>query len=76
MVIILAYPVVSSVSQGDQRVNFTYTLNTSGQVKVASTYLFDKEEAESPTSVVRYEYNNEGRLTRVLGPLDYVASLQ
>ncbi|MBI4641285.1 MAG: hypothetical protein HY731_11355, partial [Candidatus Tectomicrobia bacterium] len=67
---------VASVSHGHQRVNFTYTLDRSGQIRIASAHLTDDKGGIGPTYLMYYQYNDEGRLSRVIGPASQTAQLQ
>ncbi|MFW6106616.1 MAG: hypothetical protein ACOC8H_00490 [bacterium] len=61
---------VRSVSMGGRRITFGYTLDAQGQVVIATAAVSqDKPDADS-TWVVRYEYDDAGRLCRVRPPGD------
>jgi len=58
---------VSAVSQGKKKVAFKYTMDKSGDVIITSASLLQDEEGAKPTYVVRYQYDDEGRLCSVKG---------
>lgn len=58
---------VSAVSQGKKKVAFKYTMDKSGDVIIASASLLQEEEGAKPIYVVRYQYDDEGRLCSVKG---------
>jgi hypothetical protein len=55
---------VKSISQGNQHVSFTYTLDRSRQIRIASAEL--KDGAGKQAHAIRYEYDGEDRLARVV----------
>jgi hypothetical protein len=65
---------LGSMVHGNQRVDFTYTVDASGQVHIASARLAEGKEG-SPITVMRYLYDEAGRLMRVQGPVSHVATL-
>jgi hypothetical protein len=66
---------LAAMAHGNQRVDFTYTVDASGQVRIASARLAAGEEGNPATTVVRYQYDDAGRLARVQGPVNQVATL-
>lgn len=58
-------PMVSAVTQGNHRIAFKYTINNSGNVMIASAALSEGEKDGSPTFIVKYEYDGEGRLADI-----------
>jgi hypothetical protein len=58
---------VRSVSQDGRTVNFSYTVDPNGEVRIARANLAD-EAGTGPVLAVRYDYDAEGRLARVAGP--------
>ena len=67
------YPMVSSVSQGKHKVNFKYTMDKSGKIMIASANFSKGEEGTKPTYVVHYQYDDQGRLCKVISPKSQVA---
>ena len=59
-------PIVSSLSQGNQKISFRYTLDESGAPMIASADL-SEGSALPPNYVVHYQYDDEGRLYSVKG---------
>jgi hypothetical protein len=57
---------VQFVSVGKQQVSFDYTIDQSGTVRIAKAQLTDKTNGTHPTVMVRYQYDAEGRLARVV----------
>lgn len=57
---------VKSISQENQRVDFTYALDRGGRVRVVSAKLKEDAGAGTKTHLVRYEYDDEDRLARVI----------
>jgi len=55
---------VKSLLDGNQRVQFTYFLDGSGRIQVASAELRDSTDTRA--HAVRYEYDEENRLARVV----------
>jgi hypothetical protein len=56
---------VSSLSMCGQKATFGYTIAPDGHVIIATTSLAEDKPFASPTHIVRYEYDAEGRLGRV-----------
>ncbi|MEW6601073.1 MAG: hypothetical protein AB1499_08890, partial [Nitrospirota bacterium] len=75
----MAFPdenrMVSSVSQGNQKISFKYTMDKSGDIMIASANLSQGEEM-NPAYTVTYHYDDEGRLFSVKGGASKVAELQ
>ena len=57
---------VQSVSVGKQQVSFDYTIDQAGTVRIAKAQLTDEANGSQPTVMVRYQYDAEGRLARVV----------
>ena len=57
---------VQSVSMGNQKTTFSYTVDGAGEVLIAAAFLSKDEPGAPPTHVVRYEHDAEGRLCRLL----------
>ena len=56
--------IVRSITSGGHKVAFDYAVGVSGQILIAGAKLFDDKEGATPTHLVRYEYDGEGRLCR------------
>jgi len=59
---------VRSVSMGGRRVTFGYTLDAQGQVVIATATVAGDARRAGSTWIVRYEYDDDGRLCRVRRP--------
>ena len=75
MIVSLERPIVKSVSQGDHRIDFKLTIDKSGKIMIASAHLSGGGEKAKPTYVVKYQYDEEGRLYSVKGSSNEVAEL-
>ena len=64
MIINPGNPVVKSISQGNYKVSFKYTIDKSRGVIIASANLSEKGKLK-PVYIVRYQYDDEGRLAKV-----------
>lgn len=58
---------VRSISQGDSKVEFAYSMDRSGRVRIATATLSKGKDAPQPAYAVNYHYDDEGRLTQVEG---------
>ena len=76
MVISAEQSMVKSVTHGNQRVDFTYSLDASGQIMIARAYLSEGEEKGKAKYVVHYQYDGEGRLSRVTSSATELAELR
>jgi hypothetical protein len=75
MIVSLERPIVKSVSQGKNRVDFQYTIDRSGKIMIASATLSGSEGEKKPTYIVKYQYDDEGRLYSVKGSRSQTAKL-
>lgn len=66
-------PMVQAISMGDRRITFTYPFDRSGHARIASANLTEGSGRVGPTYLVKYQYDAEGRLARVLGPGSHMA---
>lgn len=57
-----SHPIIKSISQGTNKVQFKYTVNILGEFIIASAYLIENGDSSLPTYVVHYQYDGEGRL--------------
>lgn len=62
------YPMVSAISQGKHRVDFTYSVDPLGTIRIASAQLLEEKGLTEVAHIVHYQYDDEGRLCRVIGP--------
>ena len=66
--------VVRSIAMGDRKVTFGYTIDHDGRVIIATAGLSQDKLYAPPTYVVRYDYDDIGRLCRVRHPETKVAA--
>lgn len=66
--------IIRSIAQGNRKLSFNYTVDKSGDLIIASANLFQSEEDTKPTYVVRYQYDEEGRLFSVKRAEPHVAA--
>ncbi len=66
---------VRSVSQGNQKIGFKYSIDRSGEVMIASANLSEGEETKL-SYIVKYKYDKEGRLYSVTGTGNTIAKTQ
>jgi YD repeat-containing protein len=67
---------VRSMSMGGQRVTFRYTVDHDGEVVIATAALSEDGQEDRSTCVVRYDYDEQGRLCRVRRPEPSIARLE
>jgi hypothetical protein len=67
---------IASIAHGKQHATFTYTIDRSGQVRIARAQLHEAQEERAATTIVRYQYDDTGRLARVHREANRVAALQ
>lgn len=67
---------VRTISMGNRKTIFNYTISHDGRVVIASAALSEDSRYARPTWVARYEYDQEGRLCRVRRPESTVAARQ
>jgi hypothetical protein len=65
--------VIRSVSQEQQKVKFTYTLDENNSISISKSYLVNINDESTPTYAVNYHYDQEGRLARVEASKDQLA---
>ncbi|NWG14678.1 MAG: hypothetical protein HXY20_14215 [Acidobacteria bacterium] len=59
---------VQSMSMGNHKIAFRYTIDDSGSLVIASAKLSRDRDVAAPACVVRYAYDNSGTLICVDGP--------
>lgn len=67
---------VRSISQGNQKIDFDYTVDKNGKVLIAHAGLSDSEGGGVPTYLVKYNYDEDGRLHSVTNSDVKTAKLQ
>ena len=58
--------VLKSVTLGTQQVSFAYTVDQSGTVRIASAHPSEDADGAPATFMVRYQYDADSRLARVV----------
>jgi hypothetical protein len=65
-----------AMSHGQQRATFTYTLDATGNLRIAGARLVEDTGSGKATTLVRYHYDDEGRLALVTGPHSDTAAVR
>ena len=56
---------IRSVSYGTQKVNFKHAFTRTGRIIIAGAELLEDDKSSRPAYALRYEYDDDGRLSRV-----------